>query len=269
MFNITSFFPFIPQKEKKVIVAFTGGMGAQIISAAIYFAMKDAGKEVYADLTYFDNPAKLATEGDIGQPSHWGWQLGPFGIELSDFQIFTGVNPNKEDLIVDGPRKFHLGLTALQNKEIQTYFSIDNFPAGRFDLEGTKYICAHIRRGDYLNVASHLMAEGEFLSAANKFSSLCDTLVVVSDSSISQSLKTDFSAQFKECIFLDSIDALATHCIMRKANALICSNSQFSLVAAALNTKGIVLVPKNWGEDHDIAKAISLLGHFQTLDSSV
>ena len=75
MFNITSFFPFIPQKEKKVIVAFTGGMGAQIISAAIYFAMKDVGKEVYADLTYFDNPAKLATEGDIGQPSHWRFTI--------------------------------------------------------------------------------------------------------------------------------------------------------------------------------------------------
>ena len=267
MFNITSFFPFIPKKEKKVIVTFTGGMGAQILSAAIYFSMKDAGKKVYADLAYFDAPAKLATEGTMGQISQWAWQLSPFGLEPSDFEIFTGGNSKKEDLIVDGCRKIQLSLRALQDKKIQRHFSMAKFPTDTFGLEGTKYVCAHIRRGDYVNVASHLMADEEFLSATNTFSSLCDTLVVVSDSSISESLKTRFSTQFKDCIFLDNIDAFTTHCIMRKANALICSNSQFSLVAAALNTSGVVLIPKNWGGDDDIAKAISLASHFQTLHS--
>jgi len=267
MFNITSFFPFMPKKEKKVIVTFTGGMGAQILSATIYFAMKDAGKKVYADLAYFNTPAKLATEGTMGQISQWAWQLSPFGLEPSDFEIFTGENSKKEDLIVDGPRKIRLSLSALQDTKIQHYFSMAKFPTDTFGLEDAKYVCAHIRRGDYVNVASHLMADEEFLSATNRFSSLCDTLVVVSDSSISESLKTRFSNQFKDCIFLDNIDAFTTHCIMRKANALICSNSQFSLVAAALNTTGVVLVPKNWGGDDDIAKAISEAGHFQTLHS--
>ena len=267
MFKITSFFPFIPKKEKKVIVTFTGGMGAQILSAAIYLSMKDAGKKVYADLSYFDTPAKLATEGAMGQVSQWAWQLSPFGLEPSDFEIFTGGNSKKEDLIVGGARLIQLSLRSLQDKKIQDHFSMAKFPIDTFGLDGAKYVCAHIRRGDYVNVASHLMADEEFLNAANKFSSLCDTLVVVSDSIISESLKTRFSTQFKDCIFLDNIDAFTTHCIMRKANVLICSNSQFSLVAAALNTTRVVLIPKNWGGNDDIAKAISLAGNFQTLHS--
>ena len=267
MLNTNSIFPFIAKKEKKVIITFTGGMGAQILSAAIYLAMKDAGKKVYADLTYFDTPAKLATEAAIGQVSQWAWQLSLFGINPSDFEIFTGKNSKKEDLIVDGPRKIQLSLRALQDKKIQHHFSMAKFPADTFGLEGAKYVCAHIRRGDYVNVASHLMADEEFLSATNKFSSLCDTLVIVSDSRISESLKTHFSTQFKDCIFLDNIDAYTTHCIMRNASALICSNSQFSLVAAALNTTGIVLIPTNWGDSDDIAKTIGHFGSFQTLNT--
>lgn len=267
MLNTHSIFPFMSKKEKEVIITFTGGMGAQILSAAIYFAMKDAGKKVYADFTYFDTPAQLAVEGTMGQVSQWAWQLSLFGIDPSDFEIFTGKNSKKEDLIVDGPKKIHLGLTALQTKEIQPYFSMAKFSPDVFGLDDTKYVCAHIRRGDYINVASHLMTDEEFLSATNTFSSLCDTLVVVSDSNISESLKNRFSTQFTDCLFLDHIDAFTTHCIMRKANALICSNSQFSLVAAALNTTGVVLIPKNWGSDEGIAKTISLFGQFQSLHS--
>ena len=108
MFNITSFFAFKSKTPKKVIITFTGGMGAQILSAAIYFSMKNSGKEVYADLTYFDTPESIAIEGQIGQPSHWAWQLKPFGLMPSDFESYTGKKAASEDLIVDGSRKISL-----------------------------------------------------------------------------------------------------------------------------------------------------------------
>ena len=54
---------------------------------------------------------------------------------------------------------------------------------------------------------------------------------------------------------------------MRHAAVLICSNSQFSLVAAALNQGGLVLVPKNWGSTDGIADTVGLFGNFQTLNS--
>lgn len=267
MFNITSLFAFKSKTPKKVIVTFTGGMGAQILSAAIYFSMRNSGKEVYADLTYFDTPENIAIEGQIGQPSHWAWQLKPFGLMPSDFESYTGKKAAREDLIVDGSRKISLALSALQSKSVQQYFPIANLTTNTFDFEGANYVCVHIRRGDYLNVASHLIPDAVFLKFTHKFSPLCETLVVVSDSSISQSLKNNFCNQFKNCVFLDNIDAITTHCLMRKASVLICSNSQFSLTAAALNTTGLVLIPKNWGDSGDIAETISLFGHFQTLST--
>lgn len=44
-----------------MIVTFTGGMGAQIISAAIYFYLKNEGHVVYADMSYFDKEENIAT----------------------------------------------------------------------------------------------------------------------------------------------------------------------------------------------------------------
>jgi hypothetical protein len=265
MFNITSFFAFKSKAPKKVIITFTGGMGAQILSAAIYFSMRNSGKEVYADLTYFDTPESIAIEGQIGQPSHWAWQLKPFGLMPSDFESYTGEKVASEDLIVDGSRKISLALSALQSKDVQRYFPIANSTDDIYDFDGTSYVCVHIRRGDYLNVASHLISDEVFLESTHKFSSLCETLVVVSDSSISQSLKNNFCNQYKNCVFLDSIDAISTHYLMRKASVLICSNSQFSLTAGALNTTGLVLIPKYWGDADGITKTIGLFGHFQTL----
>ena len=54
---------------------------------------------------------------------------------------------------------------------------------------------------------------------------------------------------------------------MRNAEILICSNSQFSLAAGALNKSGLVLVPKNWGNADGIAETVSLYGNFQTFNS--
>jgi len=267
MFNITSLFAFKSKAPKKVIITFTGGMGAQILSAAIYFSMRNSGKEVYADLTYFDTPESIAIEGQIGQPSHWAWQLKPFGLMPSDFESYTGKKAASEDLIVDGSRKISLALSALQSKDVQRYFPIAEPTDDSYDFDWTNYVCVHIRRGDYLNVASHLILDEVFLESTHKFSSLCDTLVVVSDSSISQSLQNNFCNQYKNCVFLDNIDAISTHYLMRKASILICSNSQFSLTAATLNTTGLVLISKNWGDADGIAKTIGLFGHFQTLST--
>jgi len=255
------------RKQKKVIVTFTGGMGAQILSSAIYFSMKNAGNEVYADLTYFDKPPVLATEGVMGQISQWGWELSEFGLHPHHFEVYPGKNTASEDIIFDGPRKIQLGLSSLKDKDVQKYFAILNTPENHFGLEGLQYICAHLRRGDYINVATHLISDEEFVNAANKFTSLCSNLVIVSDSSIPQELKNRFSSISKTCIFLDSIDAITTHYIMRHAAVLICSNSQFSLVAAALNQGGLVLVPKNWGSTDGIADTVGLFGNFQTLNS--
>jgi hypothetical protein len=166
---------FSADGSKPAVVTFTGGMGAQMIRAAIYFSLKNAGLPVYADLSYFEKPESVAVAGRLGDKS---------------------------------------------NEEMQ--------------------------RGDYVNVASHLIADVEFIKLARKFSGLVGNLVVISDSPISQDFRSEVSSYFKDVSFLDNTDAFTAHRIMRNARILICSNSQFSLIAAALNPTALVLIPKQW-----------------------
>jgi hypothetical protein len=49
------------KQDSEILVTFTGGLGAQILSAAIYFYLKGDGSKVYADLDYFKQPGKTAT----------------------------------------------------------------------------------------------------------------------------------------------------------------------------------------------------------------
>lgn len=236
------------------VVTFTGGMGAQMISAAIYLGMKNAGLPVYSDLSYFDKPESVAVAGNAGDCSHWSWQLDVFGLTPTSFDTFSGLNKRNSNILLDGPQKLELGLKALAQPEIQKYFRI---PAGTADVLPEEcangFLCIHVRRGDYVNVASHLVADSEFINLARKFSGLVENLVVLSDSPINPDFRSALSSYFKKVSFLDNTDPFTAHRVMRNARVLICSNSQFSLIAAALNSTALVLIPKQWfgeGERH-------------------
>lgn len=243
---------FSANKNLPTVVTFTGGMGAQIISAAVYFSMRNAGHPVYADLSYFDKPESVAVVGKAGDCSHWSWQLEPFGLSLASFDTSPDLTKRNFDILQDGPRKLELGLNALAQPEIQRFFEI---PVGVSDVLPGEFadgfLCMHVRRGDYVNIASHLVADGEFIGLARKFSGLVNSIVVISDSPIEPDFRNAVSSYFKDVSFLDNTDAYTAHRIMRSARILICSNSQFSLIAAALNPNALVLIPKQWFGDSD------------------
>jgi hypothetical protein len=250
------------------VITFSGGMGAQVISAAIYFAFQNEGREVYADMSYFKAPAHVATVGNPGEISQWPWQLEPFGLPQAAFRSLPDKPNFKFELIVDGLRKQTLSLKSLLLPEVQRHFaitaSIDELLPPIF---ASGYMCVHVRRGDYVNVASHLITDEEFIQLAKKFHGLASNLVVVSDSPVEDPFRAAISAGFEQSIFLDSIDAFTTHKIMRLSRILICSNSQFSLVAALLNTHGLIVLPKQWfgGKDRELEDNILALCGFQIL----
>jgi hypothetical protein len=250
------------------VVTFSGGMGAQIISAAIYFSLEKQGKTVFADMSYFDAPAHVATEGNPGEISQWPWQLGPFGLEKEVFKTVPDKANVKFELIVDGLRKQTLALTAMQQADVQKRFPINTSIDGLLPAEFSKgYLCVHVRRGDYVNVASHLISDAEFIDLSTKFRGLVENLVVVSDSGLEQSFRQAISWGFAKSVFLDNIDAYSTHRAMRLSRILICSNSQFSLVAALLNDQALVVLPKQWfgGKDRALERNIQDLCGFQIL----
>ena len=108
------------------------------------------------------------------------------------------------------------------------------------------YLCIHVRRGDYVNVASYLVDDNMFIELANKIAGLVSCIVIVSDSAIKDSFRNAICNVYQKAIFLDSVEPITAHRIMRNARVLICSNSQFSLIAAILNKRALVFLPKTW-----------------------
>jgi hypothetical protein len=254
-------------KNGPLVVSFSGGMGAQIISAGIYFSKRLAGEAVYADLSYFDAPESVATVGRPGDCSHWAWQLSPFGLQLDAFEVAPQARIVQANVLHDGPRKLELGLEALTQPQVQQYFSLPNIGDILPDAFSGGYLCIHIRRGDYVNVASHMLPDEDFVRIAAKFAGLTRHVAVLSDSPISPSLRASISGFYEGSVFLDNTDAFTAHCIMRGARILVCSNSQFSLIAALLNAKALVVIPRQWfdGNDRSIEAPLHARCTFQIL----
>lgn len=258
------------RQSERTIVSFSGGMGAQIISAAIYYMLRERGQTVLADMRYFDQKTHLAVVGNAGELSLWPWQLDCFGIKRDDFETSPNTKASKADQrIDDGELKLRLGIEALRLPQIRAKFPI---PAGVEDILGaefpTHYLCMHIRRGDYVNVASHLVADAQFIAIAGNYSPLVRNAVIVSDSPIAPALRERLSEQFSRIAFMDGITAFETHRLMRQARVLIGSNSQFSLIAALLNTDGMVVLPRQWfGKGlEDLENAVRDVCDFQILN---
>lgn len=249
------------------IVVFAGGMGTQIIQAAVYLSLSNSGHSVYADLSYFDTEAKMADPGNAGQLTHWFWQLDHFGLPRSKFQQ-PDNNIGRANILRDGPKMMELGLKALSIPEVKARFG---GPTNKVSIEGRdlpeNFICIHIRRGDYVNVASHLISDAEFIGLMDKFSGLVKNAVFLSDSPINQIFRDQVDPLFQSALFLDNIDPYLSHQIMRQARMLICSNSTFSLTAALLNPKALIIVPKKWfsEKDREIEAPIHARSTFQIM----
>jgi len=239
-------------KKLPTVVVFAGGMGTQIIQAAVYFSMRNAGHQVYADLSYFDTDSRMADVGKAGQLTHWFWQLEQFGLSRASFDQAPELNKRNADILRDSPRMLELGLKALAQPDIQKHFKDVTNVTEILPVEVLNgFLCIHIRRGDYVNVASHLISNEEFISLIKKFSGLINYTVILSDSPIEPDFRSAVSNYFKTVMFLDNIDPYASHRIMRCARILICSNSTFSLTAAALNPGALVIIPKQWYAEKD------------------
>jgi len=264
-----SLFRSSPSAPEPVVVKFAGGMGTQILQASTLFCLGMEGAQVYADISYFERPFQPAQEGDKGVATHWHWQLDHYGLHLDSFNTKRAGSKDKARVISDGAEMMKLGITGLDLPTIREKFSCPTERPRLLESFGDEgYISLHIRRGDYVNVASHLMREEEFLDIAKKFSGMVSNAVVLSDSLIAQEVKRSIQNFYPRSIFLDKTDPVESHVIMRKSKILICSNSTFSLTAGLLNENGLVIVPRKWFGDQDsvIEKSIHNRANFEIIN---
>lgn len=259
-------------ERRAIKVSFTGGLGAQILSAAIYYHYLNRGYKTFADLSYFSNEHKIATPGQKGQISYWKWELDSYGVARDSLATET-PSDRGTPMLHDGALKFSLAMEALGDPGVRARFDTagnDAFSAQyrTSQLDGAPYLCLHVRRGDYLNVASHLISSKELDGIASQFSGLVNRVLILSDSPIGASefekVRSKFSGRIN--VIDSDPDPILAHSLMRNAAVLICSNSQFSL-SAGLLSNGLKIIPKVWfGADaSSINLAVDKMSDFTVL----
>ncbi len=171
----------------------------------------------------------------------------------NNLQSFFKANPV---VIHDGPNKNRLFIDGMQKEEVKAKFvSISDewkktIKEHRIDF--TNSVILHLRRGDYLNVATHLISCEDILKMCKKLPKVLKNIIIFSDSKECENKKfvSDLKAIFTEVKWLDNVDNVNTHKIMTKANFLMCSNSQFSTTAAYLGN-GFSIIPQKYSSDTD------------------
>lgn len=229
---------------------FEGGLGSQIISAMSFWDLLEisnikAGRPK-CDLTYYEiDQNKTLTNG----LSVWRWRLDRYGISKEQFEN-EGYVKRKIPLKarVDHGAEFtdHSRVNwAAKREKYSSRFPID-YDAARDFLENfmdlnldSEFAAIHIRRGDYLSVATHLVDDATYLALLRKVDAILPTPVIFfSDSPLPQKFRDDAVAILKGKLvyFHDdkTEDECLIHDVMRMSKLLITSNSTFSFTAGLL-----------------------------------
>ncbi len=78
------------EQRRAISVSFTGGLGAQIFSTAIYHHFTARGYRTVADLSYFSNTHRIAELGHKGQLSYWKWEMDCYGVNCNSLAAGDG-----------------------------------------------------------------------------------------------------------------------------------------------------------------------------------
>ncbi len=238
------------------IIPIEGGLGAQILTYIIINHFLKLGVPIKVDLRYFQNVPKIAERGN--GLSFFKWELDYFDIDIKSLKSHTQITlldkivknlPLKTHVKDGEPYKLQCLKESLKNKNWKYLFPIQNDDAIKAqEIIGNKgNIVVHIRKGDFLNVASHITTEDMVIPLLRKFKGCnISKLIIITDGSVEVD-RFNAELSFLEDISIhQNINNMLSHAIMRKASILITSNSQFSLTAGLLNDSGIVISPKKW-----------------------
>jgi hypothetical protein len=241
----------VPDEGQPLIVSFTGGIGAQILSLGIVFDQKDRGLPCGIDLTYFNQTPKLARPGD--GVSIWRWGLEYLGYTAQYVMDLADLEMGDGRLLSDSPEKLQLGIEALSKPLVRNRFPSQStkltFQNVSLDSSqgATPYATFHIRRGDFLNVASWLVPDEHYIGAARSVSKIVSHAILVSDSAITFGVLETFQALFADVSVLDGGNGEAgeVHHLLRNSLIHVGSNGQFSLTAGLLS-ESLYLAPKKF-----------------------
>jgi hypothetical protein len=247
----------------KKLVYLEGGLGSQILGVISFWERQEkyGVEKVRCDLSYFKS---------LDRENLWNWELDRFQISLEELQSYESstiknIFKLKSDFLSDMEIETKYWVQArekyLSRFQIDTQL-VDDFMESVADFENTElYGAVHIRRGDYLKVATKVIKFDEYLDLLISIQELIPrNLLIVSDSRLDEREKetlVKFFGQSQNLVFLDDpqLDPFLIHCVLREAVLLITSNSTFSFTAALLGKSGqLVFSPVNFHSGQDAEK---------------
>ncbi len=241
-------------------VGFGGGLGGQIFSAVVveHLRLKEGPESATGDTSYFRQTPRPAGRGE--GITIYRWELDYYGLPVTRY---GGMAPMINSRLA---RRFGLGKihrledgslerAAILRDAMKTDWSA-TFPI-REDHErearrllsdgGLPTAVVHLRRGDYLNVATHVVGDGEVTPLLRKLALLgIRRFLFASDDAVPLDAFREQVPAVSEWREIPPEDAFLTHAVMRGADCLVTSNSQFSLSAALLNPRGVTFSPRVW-----------------------
>lgn len=251
---------------------FEGGLGSQILAYIEYINRSNNSSELtYTETSYFNINQVFNQENGV---THWQWKLDHYGIELEELRKFSKHNvrnisklrrPNISEYS-DYIKMNKLWSPTKKILELLPIVSTREYREKVF-FSGNKvsdYGVIHIRKGDYLKVATKLIEVDSIEIILRKLkSSLPKCLVIVSDGTITLDERNTLNSacnalKLSEIEFYDKsnpiIEETLVHDLMRSANFLLTSNSTFSFTAGLLNMvdNRLVVFPSSFYGGSDI-----------------
>lgn len=242
------------------IVPFCGGLGAQIFAAVIVEHLRgvEGRDEVFGDTRYFLQTPKPAKRGE--NINIYAWELGYYGIPIARY---GGSNPpdaswlerklgrHAGHRLEDGSSERFRILREALKKDWSEAFPVhaDHERESRRMLEEGNLPTAvvHLRRGDYWNVATHLVADSDVFPLLNKLVRMgIRRFLFASDDPVPLDYFRERVPGVSAWGEIPPEDKFLAHAVMRFADCLVISNSQYSLSAAMLNGRGMVFLPRVW-----------------------
>jgi hypothetical protein len=262
-------------------VVFEGGLGSQILPFFEANWLKHLDQPFAVNISYFDVNEKISL--GKGGADHWSFRLDRYGYSLLSLENLGMRNDSGQDIRQE--RNFDLWTSEFwqfsrSNGPEQLPINQGAYLAFKSSLgfkASSKYSLVHVRRGDYVRVASRIVSDQEWFRALKMMiSQVEEFLVIASDSKLPVQTKNEVIALASlnriEVVFLEGgqFDECDLHDLMREADILIASNSTFSFTAAILGKQGMKsLVPNVFYGDaklEEINAGLRSAGTFFILD---
>jgi len=228
-------------------VYFEGGLGSQIISYIVYNENKIQENISVANLDYFNVTLNDFTQ-DNGL-SRWAWKLDHYGISKNQLVVDKKIKTVFKKYFLVRPKFDTEIFLNFREEKASKYNSIlpvnkknvKEYIQKTFQNSDIEYSIIHIRRGDYLKVASNIIRTEEVVNIINKLKPILSASVLITCDSILPNKEREIlekSLAGHNYVYLSpNENTYLVHDLMRSAKILIASNSTFSFTAGLLSNK--------------------------------